>query len=144
MGVDIIFHYLDDFLVMGSPGSDACKHSLDLLMEECSTLGVPPAPEKLEDLSPVLTFLGIEIDTIEGVMRLTSDKLQQLSIMTTEWLARKSCTRKESLIGTLQHACKVEDSLIRMLGRWSSSAFLAYIRTPREDLACVSRVIATS
>lgn len=29
----------------------------------------------------------------------------------------------------------VEDSTIRMMGRWSSSAFLAYIRTPREQLA---------
>ena len=26
----------------------------------------------------------------------------------------------------------IEDSLIRTMGRWSSSAFLAYIRTPKE------------
>ena len=28
----------------------------------------------------------------------------------------------------------VEDSTIRMLWRWSSSAFLTYVRTPREQL----------
>lgn len=33
----------------------------------------------------------------------------------------------------------LEDSVIQSLGRWSSSAFLQYIRTPRERLACYSR-----
>ena len=36
----------------------------------------------------------------------------------------------------------VEDSVIQLLGRWSSAAFLAYIRTPREDLARYSSVIS--
>ena len=38
----------------------------------------------------------------------------------------------------------VEDSTIRMLGRWNSSAFLGYIRTPKENLAQFSRTIATA
>ena len=38
-----IFHYLDDFIVMAPPGSDDCKRSLDLLVSECQTLGVPLA-----------------------------------------------------------------------------------------------------
>ena len=32
----------------------------------------------------------------------------------------------------------IEDSTIRMMGRWNSSAFLLYIRTPRERLASFS------
>ena len=36
----------------------------------------------------------------------------------------------------------IEDSVIRTMGRWSSSAFLAYIRTPREQLATFSRSLA--
>lgn len=47
-GVKFIFHYLDDFLVMGPPGSDVCKHSLELLEAECHKLGVPLAAEKLQ------------------------------------------------------------------------------------------------
>ena len=35
----------------------------------------------------------------------------------------------------------VEDSL-RTLGRWRSAAYLTYIRTPKETLASVSRLIA--
>jgi len=38
----------------------------------------------------------------------------------------------------------IEDSVIRKMGRWSSSAFLAYIRTPREHLASFSSTLATS
>ena len=38
----------------------------------------------------------------------------------------------------------IEDSVIRTLGRWSSSAFLTYIRTPREQLARFSATLAAS
>ena len=36
----------------------------------------------------------------------------------------------------------VADSVIQALGRWSSAAFLGYIRTPREQLAGVTRALA--
>ena len=35
------------------------------------------------------------------------------------------------------------DSTIQALGRWSSAAFLSYIRTPRDQLAQFSRTIAS-
>ena len=35
----------------------------------------------------------------------------------------------------------IEDSTIRALGRWSSSAFLAYIHTPKDQLAQFSRAL---
>ena len=39
-------------------------------------------------------------------------------------------------------AVGVEDSLIQTLGRWKSSAYLSYVRVPRERLASVSNLIA--
>ncbi len=36
----------------------------------------------------------------------------------------------------------IEDSVIKMLGRWRSSAFQRYIRTPRDRLAGISAVLA--
>jgi hypothetical protein len=36
----------------------------------------------------------------------------------------------------------VEDSTIQLLGRWQSSAFLRYVRTPQARLAAVSRTLA--
>ena len=42
---------------------------------------------------------------------------------------------------TTAAALSIQDSLIQKMGRWSSNAFLAYIRTPQEELASVSRAL---
>ena len=49
-------------------------------------------------------------------------------------------------IGAATTAAKagIEDSTIRMMGRWNSAAFLAYIRTPREQLARFSKSLSMS
>ena len=43
---------------------------------------------------------------------------------------------------TAAAAAGIQDSTIQTLGRWSSAAFLTYVRTPRQDLATVSVAIA--
>ena len=47
-------------------------------------------------------------------------------------------------IGAATAAAKVglEDSTICKLGRWNSAAFITYIKTPRDSLAELSRIIA--
>ena len=47
------------------------------------------------------------------------------------------------LIGaaTTAHQKGLQDSTIQMLGRWHSSAYKSYIRTPREELAGISRAL---
>ena len=94
---------------MGPPGSSICQENLEILEQLCSYLGVPLAPKKQEGPSPVLIFLGIIIDTLQGELRLPADKLQRLLELVTTWLSKKVCTCREleTLIGTLQHACKV-------------------------------------
>ncbi len=49
-------------------------------------------------------------------------------------------------IGAATTAAKVglEDSVIRMLGRWNSNAFLSYIRTSKEQLAQYANLLANS
>lgn len=108
-GVTFVHHYLDDFVVAGPPDSDCCQQYLHLLQEECRCLGVPLADEKTEGPSAVITFLGITVDTLKNELRLPEEKLHRLLQMVSHWQGRKSCTRREleSLIGSLQHACKV-------------------------------------
>ena len=36
----------------------------------------------------------------------------------------------------------LEDSVVKMMGRWESSAYLRYIRTPRDSLAAISVCLA--
>ncbi len=57
--VQHIFHYLDDFAVIGSPGSGECQHALARI---CENLGVPLAPEKQDGPSASIIFLGIKFN----------------------------------------------------------------------------------
>ncbi len=100
MGIPEVYHYLDDFI-----GHDY----LATLEKECQTLGVPLAAHKREGPSTSLTFLGIEIDTVAGQLRLPSEKLGRLTSTVAQWDTRKACPKQhfQSLIGLLNHACKV-------------------------------------
>ena len=108
-GVTSIMHYLDDFLLVGPPGSDTCQKSMDCLLRVFEDVGLPIAPSKLEGPTTKLTFLGIEVDTVTMTIRLPAGKLAALQEMIRSWLVRKSCTRREleSLVGSLSHACCV-------------------------------------
>ena len=59
--------------------------------------------------TPLLSVLGIELDSLAQVARLPADKLQVLWDLIRSWLCRKWCFRREleSLIGHLHHAAKV-------------------------------------
>jgi hypothetical protein len=75
------------------------------------TLGVPIAEHKTEGPSLIIEFLGIIIDSQKVEARLPSDKLNRLFVDLNSWHTKKSATLQElqSLIGTLNFACKVID-----------------------------------
>ena len=108
-GVREMYHYLDDFLVLGAPGSDECESNLAKLLSWTQWLGFPVAEEKVKGPSTRMTFLGIEVDSDSMVLRLPRDKLLALKERLASWRGRQSCTKSElqSLAGSLQHACKV-------------------------------------
>ena len=61
-GIENVAHYLDDFIVLGRPGSDQCDHDFQLLVRICEQLGVPLAEEKKEGPANKLEILGILFD----------------------------------------------------------------------------------
>ena len=77
-GVQVLLHYLDDYIMVGPPHSQLCHTWLLILVDECSRLGVPIAAHKTEGPSTEVTFLGIQIDTIKGELRLPQDKMTRL------------------------------------------------------------------
>lgn len=105
-----ILHYLDDFLLVGSPRSDECLQALATMLELCKKLGFPIAPDKLEGPAHLLTFLGILLDTLLMQLRLPEEKLIALMELLQQWrtISRKVTKRKLlSLIGKLSFAAKV-------------------------------------
>ena len=70
---------------------------------------MPVASDKVEGPSTCLKFLGIEIDTQRRCLWLPQDKLADLKQLVANWIEKKSCSLGDlqSLVGKLQHACKV-------------------------------------
>ena len=58
MGVKVVLHYLDDFLLVGEPASEQCKGNLQKLLAVFTAPHIPVAREKLEGPTR-LSFLGI-------------------------------------------------------------------------------------
>ena len=102
-------HYLDDYLLFGAPNTPECQLALARTLATCDRLGVPIAKHKTEGPACQLTFLGIELDTQAGVVRLPPEKLMRLQREIRGWSERKAGSKREllSLIGQLQHACCV-------------------------------------
>jgi hypothetical protein len=109
-GVKFVIHYLDDFLLIGAPGSRECAEALEIVKAIFGRLGLPIAIRKLEGPTLCLIFLGIEIDTWAMELRLPVEKLRELQALLEAWLSgQQSRTRDEleSLTGKLNHACAV-------------------------------------
>ena len=58
---------------MGPLGSQVCGRNLDTIFQACEELGIPLAMEKFEGSTTRLIFLGKEIDTTSGSMRLPEE-----------------------------------------------------------------------
>jgi hypothetical protein len=102
-----ILHYLDDFFFAGPSNSNQCQSTLQLFKDVCSQIGVSIALEKFTEPNTIMTFLGIEFDTINMVMRLPHDKLVTLRQTIQTVLNSKKVALKalQSLIGLLNFAC---------------------------------------
>ena len=55
-GINYLYHYLDDFIILGRAGSNQCVDDLAALKQVCSELGVPLAADKCAVQLPALHF----------------------------------------------------------------------------------------
>ena len=93
-----------------------------------------------------IIFLGILIDTIAGQLRRPPEKLSRLRGLLQEWGDRKSSMWKEqeSLVGHLNHACKVVRSgrsFLRHMFDSHSSARMQLSRGFHSDLAWWQEIV---
>ena len=107
-GIIGFIHYLDDFLI-SALDSHTCHSFMQSFSRLGASLGIPIADNKTCGPAQQLVYLGIEVDTVRQVIRLSDDRLANLIAMLKGWVDKKKCTKREllSLIGTLSFACKV-------------------------------------
>ena len=99
---------LDDFLII-TASREQCAKNLHKFMELCKILGVPLAPDKTVGPTQVLTFLGIELDTVKKEARLPRDKLTKCREQIEQILGKKSVYLRDlqSIIGLLNFCTSV-------------------------------------
>ena len=97
--MEFVINYLDDLLVITAADEHQGSHAMRLLLETFEHLGLPIVWDKLEGPSPCLTFLGFELDSTRGEMRLPGQKLTEIRSEVHWWLDRKSCTKRAGILG---------------------------------------------
>ena len=88
VGWKTIAHYLDDYFFCGERNSGKCRFILNSFQLMAEELGLSLAEEKTEGPATFLTFLGIELDTIQQMSQLPKNKLADLRIKITALLQK--------------------------------------------------------
>ena len=99
-------NYLDDYFLACPGESQKCQEQLTLAISVFAKLGIPLAPEKVVGPKHVITYLGIEIDSLKMELRLPAEKIREISEILVHFRNKKKCTKREllSLIGKLSFA----------------------------------------
>ena len=112
---------------LGVTGCDLCPVAavLDYMVRRGSSEG------------PFFTFADGSFLTRDRLVRAVREALRSAGVDSSSYAGHSF------RIGAATTAARqgVPDSTIKMLGRWESSAYTLYIRTPREALASVSRTL---
>ena len=120
-----VLHYLDDFFFAGR-SSRECRHLMCSFQALCERFGVPIAQEKTEGPVTSITFLGLEIDSVVGQVRVPEDKVSSLLEKINIILGKEKVTRRtlQSVVGSLNFVCRAVSpgrAFLRRLIELSSS-----------------------
>ena len=106
-GLQRVLHILNDFFI-AEPSRLQCLASYSTFLRFFMSVHAPVVASKTLGPSQVLEFMGIELDATRMAARLSMDNLQRTQDLLHSFSSRRSVRLVElqSLIGTLQFACK--------------------------------------
>ena len=104
-----LLHYLDDYFTAGPTGSGDCQCKITTMVKVCREMGFAVNPSKVTAHSPITCFLGIDIDSCEGVTHVDPKHLKAITQELIGFKQAKSATKQEilSLISKLHFVCRV-------------------------------------
>lgn len=106
MGIQHMFHILDDFFILGPPNSNICQQNLSRFLRFCGHEGIPIKSEKTYSAATTLSYIGLEIDSIRIGAHLSESKLDKLR-KELRFVKRTIALKSRSLLGYLIFCCKV-------------------------------------
>ena len=79
------------------------------MLQTCSDVGFAVNPQKVEQPTTTLEFLGIVLDTVKMEMRISIERMNDILTELRQWVFRKRATKRQllSLIGKLMFVCRV-------------------------------------
>ena len=107
-GFQGIIVYLDDFLII-APTLEECQQAFGVLCKLLCNLGFQISPGKVVPPCQLLTFLGIQIDTVNLELSLPQEKLVETKALVQEFLHKKRANKHQlqCLAGKLNWASRV-------------------------------------
>ena len=108
-GISDLLHYLNDYFMAGPAGSGKCQCNITTMVKVCKEMGFMVNPSKVTAPSPITCFLGIDIDSHEGVADIDPECLEAIMHELTGFQHAKSTTKWKilSLISNLHFVCRV-------------------------------------
>ena len=108
MNRDSSLKYVDDFLLIGRPGTDECVKQIPTMDSTTDDLGVPLAGDKRRGPATVMKFLGIILDSVAQTLSLPHSRLREIINTLKAWSKRTTFTLRDlqQLHGVLSFASK--------------------------------------
>ena len=101
-------HYLDDFFTVHRI-SIVCGNIMVVFKLVCDQISMPILPDKSVGPAQVIEFLGLKIDTIQMVIRIPKNKMQDIILILITIIHKRKATavESESLAGKLNFIARV-------------------------------------
>ena len=101
-----MFNYLDDFIGVSSPST--ATSDFQALGDLLTSLGLQESSEKSCSPSPVMICLGVQLDTNNFTLSVSSERLCELETLLHRWLTKRTATKSalQSLVGKLVFVSK--------------------------------------
>jgi hypothetical protein len=100
--------FLDDFFLIGDSEAAMSRH-LHLAQSVIRQFGLVVNPDKTEGPAQVLSFLGVQLDSVNQTVSCTPERVEELMVLLRSLLHQRVITRGHtaSLIGKLSFAAQV-------------------------------------
>ena len=107
-GFEATIVYLDDWLVI-APDEDSCRKAMNVLLQLLRNLGFAISYKKVVGLTKHLTFLSIDIDSVDMKLTLPDQKVSELKELLDSYQQKRHTTTKQlqTLAGKLNWGAQV-------------------------------------